>query len=252
MYLDFLFRFNNVLFTILMVNIFNLFASYKPHSASQEGIKFLMVYETHKPLDIHRSVLYYSNSKWLSQKEDSLVINFNKPGSPDSINYDTTWNHPVYLKLKLYFNNQCIESQTFSSSSSTTTYYDAFARDSTLIIRSKLSGNNFDSNSSLKVIVLILQAIFEMLIAFLIASVFGVSRLLVLMVLVANIAAYPLYLFDLSLLNRELLVFLVKAFVMSLIGIRKIKIYKILLLVVTLTIISLGIKEILFFALRLF
>jgi hypothetical protein len=243
--------YNKLLCTLIILHISNIFASYTPQKNPSEGIEFLMVYETYKPLDIRKSVLYYSKSKWLHQEEDSLVIDLKKPGTPDSIGYDTIWQHPIYMKLRLYFNGRFIESQPFSSSS-TPAYYDTFVGDSTLKVRPKLSGNNFESNSSLKALVLVLQAVFEMIIAFFIARVFDVPRLLILMVLVANIAAYPLYLFNLSLLNRELLVFLVKAVVMSLIGIRKIKLFKILILVATLTIISLGMKEILFFGIRLF
>lgn len=216
----------------------------------QKEITFLMVYETHKPLDIDRCVLFSSNNKLLSQKEDSMVLTFKQRNSPDSIRFDTVWQHPVYLKLKLISNGQVFESQIFSNSGSQL-YYDAFVNDSTIRVRPKLSGNNFDSNSSFKALILVLQAIFEMLIAFLISRVFGVPRMFVLMVLVANIAAYPLYLFNIGVLNRELLVFLVKTGVMSLIGMKKIKIYKILVFSTILAVIGIGIKEILFFIIRL-
>lgn len=245
-----LFKFTKYLFFILFGTL-TLNSEANTVTETRHGrIVLLMIYETNKSLDINRAVLYYSRNEWLKMKHDSLVIDFQNPGAPDTILYQMKWDHPVFLKLKLKAGHQQFESQVFSNSGRTG-YYDVHVSDTSLLINPKLSSGNYERNSSLKALVLVLEAIFEMFIAFLIVRGFGISSLLILMVLVANVAAYPLYLFNISILNREILIFLVKVVVMSLVGLRKIKVYQILIIVSVLSLISLGIKEFLFFLIRL-
>lgn len=210
-----------------------------------------MIYETNKALDLNKSVLYYSETKWLTKKQDSMVL-INQPtlGLPDTIAFDTTWKYPVYLTLKLFFSDKTLISNTFYFSADNPNF-EVFVKDASIEVSPKLSGS-FSSQSSLNGLALVLQAILEMIIAYIISRSFGLSRHLVLMVLAANIASFPLYMMNISsFLGRELLVFLVKALVMVLIGLRKIPVYKILLLLITLTIIGLGLKEFFFFIVRL-
>lgn len=178
------------------------------------------------------------------------MIDYLNPIAPDSILYDLKWDHPVFLKLKLVANHHQFVSQVFSNPGRTR-FYDVHISDTSMFVNPKLSFGNYERSSSLKALILVLEAIFEMFIAFLMVRGFGIPSLLILMVLIANVAAYPLYLFDMSILNREILIFLVKVVVMSLVGIRKIKVYQILIIVSILTLISLGIKEFLFFLIRL-
>jgi hypothetical protein len=231
--------------------VFNGFCYSLPENHKNDVIRFLMVYETNKALNLNKSVLYYSKTKWLTRKQDSVVLKSYLPsGLPDTITFDTIWQHPVYLVLKLYFSDKTLTSNTFYFSADNPNF-EAFIKDTGIIVSPKLTGS-FTTQSSLNGLALILQAILEMVIAYLLSKIFGLSRLVVLMVLAANIASFPLYMINMpGFISRELVVFGVKAIVMVLIGLRKVPVYKVLLLLITLTIISLGLKELLFFVIKL-
>ncbi|HEY4784708.1 MAG TPA: hypothetical protein VIH57_01605, partial [Bacteroidales bacterium] len=207
---------------------------------------------TNKPLTLHKSVLYFSNYKWFTRKRDSLVIVYkDKYGTPDSINFDTIPKYPVYLMLKLDYSDRTRKSNTFYFTSGKL-FYDVMVGDTAVRVRPKLAGNNFSYQSSLKGVALIIEALLEMIIALMISRAFGLSRLIVLMVLAANIAAFPLYMANISsFFLRETLVFIVKAVVMILMGLRKIHVYNVLIILIALTIISFGLKELLFFLARI-
>jgi hypothetical protein len=213
---------------------------------------FLMVYESNKPLTLKKSVLYLSENKWFKQVHDSIVINYNESnGSPDTIQFAKIKNQPVYINLKLYFSEQNSKSNSLFFSGNEP-LYEAIVGDSSLRIRAKIAGNNFSNPDSLQGFALILQAILEMILAWLISKTFGLSRHVILMVLAANIAVFPLYLIDFqSIFLKETTVFVGKSIIMILIGLRKMPKYKILLILVALTIIGFGFKELFFFLARI-
>jgi len=210
-----------------------------------------MVYDTYKPLNLSKSVLYYSKTKWLTKEQDSVVLNSHvRFGAADTITFDTTWKYPVYLTLRLYFKDKVRTSNIFYFAA-TNPVYNVLVSDASLKVSQNLS-NSFSTQSSLNGLALVLHAIIEMILAWLISKVFGISRRVVLMVLAANIAAFPLYMIGISsFLVRELLVFIVKAVIMILIGWRKIPVYKVLLLLAILTVVGMGFKEFFFFVARL-
>ena len=214
---------------------------------------FLMVYETNKPLTIKKSVLYFSENKWFTQKKDSLVINYNQnAGVPDTIIFIKSLNKPAYLNLKVYFTDHTLASNTIYFASDET-LYDAVVDDSALRIRPKIAGNNLSNPNPIQGFALIITAILEMILAWLISKAFGLSRQVILMVLAANIAVFPLYLIHFpSVFLKEASVFAGKAIVMVLIGLRKMPKYQILLLLISLTIIVFGFKQLFFFLSRIF
>lgn len=221
--------------------------------ASANGIVFLMVYETNKPLNLKKAVLYYSKNKWFTQKKDSLILNFdNIQGAPDSIVYNIKWNNPVYLTLNLNFKEKTLKSNTSYVLPGKATY-DVVVGDTQLKIRSELPDSGTLGQGSILGIALIFQTILEMIIALILAKIFGLPRQVILMVLAANIAGFPLNLLHFpNLMLRELAIFTVKAIVMVIIGLRKMPKYKILLLLLAITLIGLGTKELLFFLGRIF
>jgi hypothetical protein len=249
---DIAFITNRKYFLFFFILHYSLISGFSTPLKNNQKISFLMIYETNKPVDVKQAILYFSQHKLFSQKQDSLVLNFTKGhGAPDSIVYDTLINEPVYLRLKLYTSTGALVSNIFHSLA-VPSLYDTFVNDTELNVRPKLSTNDFSTSTSLTGLVLVILTILEMIIALLISRVFGMSRIIILMVLTANIAAFPLYLLNIQeIWVLELLVLFVKALVMSLIGMRKIHLYKIILLLIVLTIISFGIKEILFFLIRI-
>jgi hypothetical protein len=213
---------------------------------------FQLIYETLKPVELESGVLYYAESKKSRKAKDSVLLNIHENEVlPDSILFENKWKYPGYLQLKLKFKDKTRIGDPFPYSMENSNW-DAVVGDTAVHVRLKLSDNSLASQSSLKGIALILQAIFEMILALLISRILGFPPIIILMVITANIASFPIYLIQLpDILNRELLVFLIKTIVMSLVGMRKMAIYKIIFLSILLNLISFGLKEILFFVIQL-
>lgn len=213
----------------------------------EDSCQLILLRETHKPLELRKAIIYYSASRFLFQK-DSLCFNFSTINSNiDTIFFNGLWKYPVYLKLNLIFTDLTRSSNTF--------HYDAQIRkwevsilDSSLLVKHKPVDDDFKRRNSLNGLVLIINTAIEMFLALIISRLFGWSHLLVLMVLAANIAAFPVYIFSIpDFFIRESIVAIIKLLVMLVIGYRKIKYYWILLFSAILIIIGLGIKEFLFF-----
>ncbi len=237
------------LFVVLVSFLQSGYAS-KPAN-NNEYIRFFLIFETLKSLELKNAVLYYSASSEFA-KRDSILVSFsNDTTFSDSIIIPTRWKYQVYLKLKLSFNDIKRISNTFQYSQNKS-MWEVFVGDSAIRVLPKPLSDHGNSQSSLKGLALIIQAAFEMILALLLSRILGWPPLIILMVLVANIAAFPLYLINISgLLILESLVFLVKGTVMWLVGMRKLDFYKILLLAIIVSFLSFGIKQILFFIIQI-
>lgn len=216
-------------------------------------IYFIMAYETNKPIDLQKVTLFYSKNNLISQKTDSISITFNSLiGIPDTIFFRNIQHNQGSLILKLSFKERSLISNPFYWLKDIDSYL-VVINDNQLRIHPKLTRSEDPGRNSIKGIALILQTILEMIIALLISKIFGLSRYVILMVLVANIAAFPLNLIHFSsTLLKEVLIFATKAAVMLLIGMRKMPILKILILILSITIIGLGFKELFFFLAKIF
>ena len=239
-------KFIIILFLFIHYSVLNCYSTVQKEN--KKGVIFLMVYETNKSQNLKKSALYYSNNKWFTQKQDSLVMNF--PGNfstPDSLCYETRWSNPVYLTLKLYYTDRVLKSNTFYFSSGKD-FYEVSVRDSTLKISPKPAGNNLSGQNSIQGLALIIQAILEMIIALMISKAFRLPHQIILMVLAANIAAFPLYMLNFpGIFLQETCVFITKFTIMTLIGLRKMPKYQILILALVLTLVGFGFKELFFF-----
>lgn len=240
----------NILFIISLG--FSLSVYSRTEVEHKNYVKFFLVMQTLKPLELNKAVLYYSPSRG-NINRDSVVMNrLNESRLSDSVIFATNFKYPIYLKLKLSFNDADRISRTFQSVSEIPVW-EVYVRDSAIRVQPKPGVDNSSSQKSLRAFVLIIQAAFEMILAFLISRALGWPPLIIFMVLVANIAAFPLYLFKMpGLLIREIADIFIKGLVMSLVGMRKLAFYKILILTVALYILSFGLKEILFFIVQLF
>jgi hypothetical protein len=232
----------------LFVILLSLFQSGYSRTKNNDKnyVKFLLIYQTVKPLELKRAVLYYSISRGLT-KPDSLSISFtDETKYADSLIFVPSWKYPVILRLKLFFNDMPRISSTFQYSTQQKAW-EVEVKDSTIKVQPKASDNT-DSQKSLKGIVLIVQAAFEMVLALLIGRALGWPPLIIFMVLVANIAAFPIYLISIQrIIFKEILVFFVKGLVMWLVGMRKLAFYKIVILAIVLYVLSYGLKTMLFF-----
>jgi hypothetical protein len=239
-------RINTICFFIFLVSFLQPGYS-RTDDFDKKYIKFSLIYQTVKPLELNKAVLYYSSFRGQA-KQDSIVFKYTEETKyTDSVIFIPSWRYPAYLKLKLSFNDMSRVSQIFQYSAQQETW-EVFVKDSTLRVQPKLSNNNSNSQKSLRGLALIIQAAFEMVIALLIGRALGWPPLIIFMVLVGNIAAFPIYLINIkSLIIKEALVFFVKGLVMWLIGMRKLAFYKIAILAIVLYVLSFGLKTILLF-----
>jgi len=216
-----------------------------------ENLTFSIHYESIKPIEVHKAILYYSALK-NKPKKDSLVVNIGISDQlTDTIVVKTKWKFPLFVKLKLECTDINLKSNEFY-------YYPGIKQwsvlvsDTSLKVQSKRVQNFSNPYKPLVGIVLLIQSVVEMILALIMSQMIGWSRTIWVMVLTANIASFPIYLIGFShIWMRELVVLASKAFVMSVIGYRKIKFYKIVIFAVILSIVSFGFKEILFIIMRI-
>ena len=157
----------------------------------------------------------------------------------------------MYIKLKL----ECSDLNRLSNEFyyyPGIKYWNVMVYDSTLKIKSKKIQNFSNPDKPVIGLILVIQTAIEMIMAFLMSQLIGWSRAIWIMVLTANIASFPIYIVSFNhIWLREILVLLTKTFVMSIIGYRKINVYKIILFAIILSFVSFGLKEILFIVMRI-
>jgi hypothetical protein len=242
-------RFINFLFIILFG--FSITVYSKTEVEHKNYVKFFLVLQTLKPLELNTAVLYYSPSRGNLNRDSVVISHPNALRLSDSLIFESKFKYPTFLRLKLSFNDLTRASRTFQCTGEVPVW-EVLVRDSSLIVQPKPGINNSSSQKSLRALVLIVQAAFEMFLAFLISRALGWPPLIIFMVLVANIAAFPLYLFQMpAIFIREIADIFIKGLVMGLVGIRKLSFYKIIILTVLLYVLSFGLKEILFFLVQL-
>ena len=234
-----------ILLILFCTNSLSLFST--SNENNDDSCQLILLHETLKPLELRKAVIYYSASRFLVRK-DSLCFYYSTVSSDiDTIIFNGPWKYPVYLKLNLTFTDLTRSSNIFNYDSQIKKW-EVSVLDSSLIVKHKPVGDDFKRRNSLNGLVLIINTAIEMVLALIISRLFGWSHLLIFMVLAANIAAFPVYIFSIpDLVLRESTVATIKLLVMLVIGYRKIKYYKIILFSIVLITIGLGIKEFLFF-----
>lgn len=209
--------------------------------------QLILLRETHKAIELKKVFIYFSASP-LMVRSDSIYYDYSKIHfNEDTVFFNREWSYPVYMKLRFVFSDYARISNTFHYDDQIKKW-EVSVLDSSLSVKHKPVDDNFKLRNSLNGLVLIINAACEMFIALIISRLFGWSHLLVLMVLAANIAVFPVYIFPISnLYYRELIVAIVKLLVMLAIGYRRIKYYKIVIFAIILIFIGLGIRGLLFF-----
>lgn len=221
------------------------------HLEPQDKLKFSLYYKSIKPVEIHKAIFYFSNQKH-NPKKDSLVCTYSSNDLfIDTIVIQPRWKFPVYGILKLECNDLDRKSNEFY-------YFPGMINwlvdinDTTLLVQSIKVQNFSNPYKPLVGLILIIQTVLEMVLAFMMSQMIGWSRAILVMVLTANIASFPIYMLTFNhIWIREIIVLLIKTFVMSVIGFRKIHLYKIVIFSIILSFISFGLKEILFILMRI-
>ena len=237
----------------ILVSIVILSYSYSSTAQNisyDKSFNFIINYKTIRPINIKNVTLYYGFTK-KNVLNDSVISHINSGNKfNDTIHIANPSKFPLFLKIKIECTDFIRISNEFYYFPGQNTW-EVFVNDLDIQVQSHNIRSFNNPNKLYIALVLLLQTLLEVLIAFMMSKMIGWSRTIMIMVLVANVATLPLYLIDISsTYSRELVVFGVKVFVMSLIGIRKIHIYKIIFFVIILSFISFGLKEILFIILR--
>ncbi len=237
--------------SILLIPLCLVSKGQQVKSGFNNTLKFSLNYKTIKSVEIHKAVFYFSTLKNY-YKKDSLVCKFSSPDAfLDTIYIKPKWNFPLYLKLKLEctdINRTSNEFYFYPGSN----LFGIMVYDSTLNVKSRKEQSFSHPYKPVIGLILVIQTAIEMVMALMMTQLIGWSRTIWIMVLTANIASFPIYLVSFShIWLREILVLLTKTFVMSVIGYRKINVYKIILFAVILSFVSFGLKEILFVVMRI-
>lgn len=213
-------------------------------------LKFILYYETYKPLILQQARLVTEPEK-LSGRSDSLFVKYTTSAiQPDTISLNCNWEIPNHATLKLKFDDRERKSNVFYFDP-TQKFWDVNVNDTALIVKPQEHFSFSDKNSYQGIVVLI-QVFIEILLAFVIIKAFNWSLRLLLMVIAANIASFPVYLIHLpDMYLAELLAIVIETGIMMLIGLRKVRWWRIIIMVLLVNIISFGIKQVLFLVVKL-
>jgi hypothetical protein len=212
---------------------------------SEVTLKFILIYETFEPLKLINCMLYVSPEK-LTGISDSLPATFSTLNDfNDTIYIKYPWKFPVHAYLKLHFPNRTDVSNKFYLDPARKTYFVTVG-DSEVIVKPQ-PRYSFVEKKSFLAIILVIQIALELLLAILFYKIFNWPKWIIIAVVVANLASISVYLLKIQpMVWNEVSIFLVKFWVLFLLGRRKLGFLKILSLVIILHIISFGIKELMF------
>jgi hypothetical protein len=218
----------------------SLHAQEKP--TSEVNLKFILQYETFKPLELKNCMLYVSPEK-ITGISDSLTATFSALNNfNDTIYINYPWKFPVHAFLKLYFANEIRVSNKFYLDPARKNYF-VKAGDTEVIVKPQ-PRYSFNEKKSFLAIILVIQIALELLLAILFYKIFNWPKWIIIAVFVANLASLSVYLVKIEpLIWNEASIFLVKFLVLVLLGRRKLGFIKIFSLLIILHIISFGMKE---------
>jgi len=228
-----------------------LYAKSTLQTGTAEKLEFSVTYKSINPVEIHKAVFYFSSLRH-SVKQDSIICLFHSNDLfVDTFSCQTKWRFPVYVRIRF----ECTDGNRMSNEFyyyPGIRFWNIMVFDTTLKVQSKNVLNFSHPYKPLVGLILLIQTVVELIIAIMMSLMIGWSRAVWVMVLAANIATFPIYVLTFKhLWIRELLVLLIKTFVMSVIGYRRIHFYKIVLFAITLSFVSFGLKEILFIIMRI-
>lgn len=205
-------------------------------------LTFEFYYETLIPLKLQSATLYTLPST-LAPKRDSIAIKID--AANDTFAIQVPWIYPVNAVLVLNYEDQERKSNGFLLDPGRK-YWQVFVNDTAAIVHSQ-PRFSFQEKKSFSGIIVLIQGAIELLLALMFYKLFRWPSWTLLVVLVANVASFPVYLLGLTpAFLGDLLMLGIEFLVMLLISRRKLGIWRIIILVLTLNLISFGFKEIFF------
>jgi hypothetical protein len=205
-------------------------------------LTFEFYYETLIPLKLQSATLYTLPSA-LAPKRDSIAIKID--AATDTFALQVPWKFPVNAMLLLKYEDLERKSNNFLLDPNRK-YWQVFVSDTAAMVHSQ-PRFSFQEKGSFSGIIILIQGAIELLLALMFYKFFRWPSWTLLVVLVANVASFPVYLLGLTPdFLGDLLMIGIEFLVMLLISRRKLGIWRIIILVLTLNIISFGFKEIFF------
>lgn len=205
-------------------------------------LTFEFYYETLIPLKLQSATLYTLPST-LAPKHDSIAIKID--ATSDTFALHVPWIFPVNAVLLLKYEDMERKSNSFLLDPNRK-YWQVFVNDTAAMVHSQ-PRFSFQEKQSFSGIIVLIQGAIELLLALMFYKIFRWPSWTLLVVLVANVASFPVYLLGLTpAYLGDLLMIVIEFLVMLLISRRKLGIWRIIILVLTLNIISFGFKEIFF------
>jgi hypothetical protein len=206
---------------------------------ASDDLTFEFYYETLLPLKL-KSVTLYTLPSALVQKTDSVFVKTNATNDTFSIHFPSKY--PVQAFLLLNYEDMERKSSRFFLDPNRK-YWQIFVNDTAAVVHTQAKFSFVEKNALTGIIILIQGAI-ELLLALVFYKLFRWPSWTLLVVLVANIVSYPVYMLDLHpAYMGDLLMLGIEFLTMFLISRRKLGIGRILILVITLNTISFGFKQ---------
>lgn len=203
-------------------------------------LTFEFYYETLITMKLQSATLYTLPSA-LAPKVDSIAIKID--AATDTFALQVPWKFPVNAILLLKYEDMERKSNNFLLDPNRK-YWQVFVNDTAAMVHSQPKFS-FQEKRSFSGIIILLQGAIELLLALMFYKLFRWPSWTLLVVLVANVASFPVYLLGLTPdFLGDLLMIGIEFLVMLLISRRKLGIWRIIILVLTLNIISFGFKEI--------
>jgi hypothetical protein len=209
---------------------------------TQQPLKFELIYDNFDQISLKSATLHVSPDKLLGKTDSAILYFLPKNLFLDTLYLDYPWKVPVHAWIEFDFSDKTRISNKF--------FVDPFRgswviniNDTGAIVKAKPKISFADKESYMGMI-LIFQIILELVLASLLVRFFRWPAWVILVVLVSNLATYPIfqlklqpgYLADLAML-------LIKFIVIFLTGRKRLGIVRIITLVITLSLISYGFRE---------
>lgn len=213
-------------------------------------LQFELYYETLQPIRLINATVYISPDKLLGHT-DSVKMKLSSDNTfQDTLYLVYPWQFPVHAHIKLNFSDHTLISNKFYLDPQREKW-QIYISDTAALIKAKPKFS-FEEKDSYMGMILLIQMFLELILAALIVRFFRWPAWVILVILVSNLAAYPIFLLKLtpSYLG-DLLALFIKFLVIFLTGRKRLGIARIIILVVTLPLISYGIKEILILIFKL-
>jgi hypothetical protein len=238
----------SLLLYLLIFTGFPSFADNKPEKNTL--LQFELYYETLQPQTLKSATLHVSPDKLLGHTDSvKMRISANETFQ-DTLYLSYPWIFPVHAWVVFEYSDRQLTSNKFYLDPQREKWVVSVS-DTAAIVKAKPKYSFEDKNSYMGMVLLI-QIALELILASLLVRLFRWPAWVILVVLVSNLATFPIYMLKLQpAYLSDILMLFIKFLVIVLTGRKRLGIPRIIILVITLTLISFGFKQLLIVASKL-